>query len=73
VWRFLGTDPPDDVRVVLEWFEQKSLPTSALADRMVVRRALDGLKRKLDGMVGGWWRSSGACTTPPHGPPKWSG
>jgi integrase len=42
-------DPPGDVKEVLDWFERKSLPTSALADRMVVRRALDGLKRKLDG------------------------
>jgi site-specific recombinase XerD len=44
-------DPPDEVRRVLDWFEEKSLPTSALADLMVTRRALDSLKRKLDGTV----------------------
>jgi hypothetical protein len=42
-------DPPPEVRAVLLWFERKSLPTSALADRMTVRRALDGLTKKLDG------------------------
>jgi integrase len=42
-------DPPDDVREVLAWFEAKSLPTSDLADLVVTRRALDALKRKLDG------------------------
>ncbi|MET9408657.1 hypothetical protein ABZX90_23245 [Streptomyces sp. NPDC002935] len=31
------------------WFERKSLPTSALADRMKVRAALDALTKKLDG------------------------
>ncbi|GAB2872559.1 tyrosine-type recombinase/integrase [Streptomyces mayteni] len=40
---------PEEVLKVLNWFERKSLPTSALNDRMVVRRALDGLKRNLDG------------------------
>ncbi len=40
---------PDDVVAVLNWFERNSLPVSALNDRMVVRRALDGLKRNLDG------------------------
>ncbi|MFE1926579.1 hypothetical protein ACFW91_29000 [Streptomyces asoensis] len=33
-------DPPDEVAAVLAWFERKSLPTSALADRMQVRAAL---------------------------------
>ncbi len=47
-WR---EEPPAEVAVVLTWFEKKSLPTSALADRMVVRRALDGLTRKLDGQL----------------------
>ncbi|MEO3756012.1 site-specific integrase [Streptomyces sp. B6B3] len=41
-------ETPADVAAVLRWFERKSLPTSALADRMVVRRALDGLTRKLN-------------------------
>lgn len=34
---------------VLDWFERKSLPTSALSDRMRVRTALDALTKKLDG------------------------
>lgn len=34
---------------MLAWFERKSLPTSALADRMHVRAALDALTKKLDG------------------------
>lgn len=34
---------------MLAWFERKSLPTSALADRMQVRAALDALTKKLDG------------------------
>lgn len=42
-------EPPDDVAKVLTWFERKSLPTSALADRMQVRAALDALTKKLDG------------------------
>lgn len=42
-------DPPADVAKVLAWFELKSLPTSALADRMQVRAALDALTKKLDG------------------------
>jgi hypothetical protein len=42
-------EPPPEVEAVLTWFERKALPTSALADRMTVRRALDGLTRKLDG------------------------
>ncbi|RKN05497.1 tyrosine-type recombinase/integrase [Streptomyces radicis] len=44
-----GAEPPEDVRAVLSWFERKSLPTSALTDRVVTRRALDALKRRLDG------------------------
>lgn len=42
-------EPPAEVAKVLEWFERKSLPTSALADRMQVRAALDALTKKLDG------------------------
>ncbi|TQJ89305.1 tyrosine-type recombinase/integrase [Streptomyces sp. SLBN-31] len=42
-------DPPDEVVKVLAWFEAKSLPTSALADRMQVRAALEALTKKLDG------------------------
>lgn len=41
--------PPADVVRVLDWFERKSLPVSAVADRMRVRAALDALTRKLDG------------------------
>ncbi|MDT0434058.1 MULTISPECIES: tyrosine-type recombinase/integrase [Streptomyces] len=42
-------EPPEEVAKVLAWFERKSLPTSALADRMRVRSALDALTKKLDG------------------------
>ncbi|WP_329313731.1 hypothetical protein [Streptomyces sp. NBC_01262] len=42
-------EPPTEVAKVLAWFERKSLPTSALADRMKVRAALDALTEKLDG------------------------
>ncbi|MFI9775743.1 tyrosine-type recombinase/integrase [Streptomyces sp. NPDC051956] len=42
-------EPPADVAKVLDWFERKSLPTSALSDRMRVRTALDALTKKLDG------------------------
>ncbi|MGP3985107.1 tyrosine-type recombinase/integrase [Streptomyces sp. KR80] len=40
---------PPDVKAVLAWFERKSLSASALADRMLVRKALDALTKKLDG------------------------
>ncbi|WP_423509641.1 tyrosine-type recombinase/integrase [Streptomyces xinghaiensis] len=42
-------EPPPEFKAVLSWFERKSKPTSALADRMLVRRVLDALTRKLDG------------------------
>ncbi|MFG2500041.1 tyrosine-type recombinase/integrase [Streptomyces sp. NPDC048441] len=42
-------EPPAEVAKTLAWFERKSLPTSALADRMQVRTALDALTKKLDG------------------------
>jgi hypothetical protein len=42
-------EAPDEVESVLGWFERKSLPMSALADRLTIRRALDGLTKKLDG------------------------
>ncbi|MGW9044104.1 tyrosine-type recombinase/integrase [Streptomyces lydicus] len=42
-------EPPTEVAKVLDWFERKSLPTSALADRMHVRAALSALTKKLDG------------------------
>ncbi|WP_420035082.1 tyrosine-type recombinase/integrase [Streptomyces sp. cg28] len=42
-------EPPPEVAKTLAWFERKSLPTSALADRMKVRAALDALTKKLDG------------------------
>ncbi|GAA2994067.1 tyrosine-type recombinase/integrase [Streptomyces fulvorobeus] len=52
-WAFNMTrrteEPPADVTKVLAWFERKSLPTSALSDRMHVRAALDALTKKLDG------------------------
>ena len=42
-------EPPADIKTVLDWFERKSKPTSALADRQLVRKALDALMKKLDG------------------------
>ncbi|MCK1812720.1 site-specific integrase [Streptomyces sp. XM4011] len=42
-------DPPEELQKVLVWFERKSLPISALTDPLVTRKALDGLKRRLDG------------------------
>lgn len=41
--------PPAEVARVLDWFERKSLPISAVADRMRVRAALEALTKKLDG------------------------
>ncbi|MFF3376199.1 tyrosine-type recombinase/integrase [Streptomyces sp. NPDC002680] len=40
---------PADVAKVLDWFERKSLPTSALAERLLVRAALKAVSKKLDG------------------------
>lgn len=40
---------PPDVAKVLDWFQRKSLPVSALSDRLVVRAALNALSKKLDG------------------------
>jgi integrase len=40
---------PPDVDKVLDWFQSKSLPVSALSDRLVVRAALNALSKKLDG------------------------
>lgn len=42
-------EPPEEVARVLDWFERKSLPTSALSDRMHVRAALTALTKRLDG------------------------
>ncbi|MFG3018047.1 tyrosine-type recombinase/integrase [Streptomyces sp. NPDC048254] len=42
-------DTPADVVKVLNWFERKSLPMSALSDRLTVRAALNALSKKLDG------------------------
>ncbi|MFD3946826.1 tyrosine-type recombinase/integrase [Streptomyces sp. NPDC058579] len=42
-------EPPVDVAEALAWVERKSVPTSALSDRMVVRKALDACARRLDG------------------------
>jgi integrase len=43
------TEPSPEVAKILAWFERKSVPTSALTDRMRVRAALDALTKKLDG------------------------
>ncbi|MEU0455610.1 hypothetical protein ABZ322_21880 [Streptomyces sp. NPDC006129] len=40
---------PPDVAKVIDWFKRKSLPVSALSDRLVVRGALTALTKKLDG------------------------
>ncbi|BFO14420.1 site-specific integrase [Streptomyces sp. KM77-8] len=42
-------ETPTDVAKILDWFERKSLPMSALSDRLVVRGALAALSKKLDG------------------------
>ncbi|MCX4665124.1 tyrosine-type recombinase/integrase [Streptomyces sp. NBC_01381] len=42
-------EPPPEVAKVLAWFERKSLPASALSDRLVARAALDAASKKLDG------------------------
>lgn len=42
-------DAPADVGKVLDWFKRKSLPMSALSDRLVVRSALSALSKRLDG------------------------
>ncbi len=44
-----GEEPPAEVAKVLAWFERKSLPASALSDRLTVRAALDAASKKLDG------------------------
>ncbi|MGW4704103.1 tyrosine-type recombinase/integrase [Streptomyces sp. NPDC004285] len=42
-------ETPEDVATLLAWVERKSVPTSQLSDRMLVRRALDACSRRLDG------------------------
>ncbi|MER5298960.1 site-specific integrase [Streptomyces lasiicapitis] len=42
-------EPPAEVAKVLAWFERKSLPASALSDRLTARAALDAASKKLDG------------------------
>lgn len=42
-------EPPADVTKVLDWFERKSLATSALSDLVLVRSSLRAISRKLDG------------------------
>lgn len=42
-------EPPTDVGAVLAWFERKSVPTSALGQRMLVRKALDACAKRMDG------------------------
>ncbi|WP_030234049.1 tyrosine-type recombinase/integrase [Streptomyces sp. NRRL S-455] len=44
-----NAEVPPDVAKVLDWFQRKSLPVSALSDRLVVRAALNALSKKLDG------------------------
>ncbi|WP_455361638.1 hypothetical protein [Streptomyces sp. SYSU K21746] len=34
-------EPPADVKAILVWVERKSVPTSALSDRVLARKALD--------------------------------
>ncbi|MDI5971895.1 tyrosine-type recombinase/integrase [Streptomyces sp. SL13] len=40
---------PDDVARTLAWFTRKSVPVSALSERLLVRAALNALAKKLDG------------------------
>ncbi|MGW1322015.1 tyrosine-type recombinase/integrase [Streptomyces antibioticus] len=42
-------EAPADVAKVLDWFGRKSLPMSALSDRLAVKAALSALSKKLDG------------------------
>ncbi|PWI44666.1 site-specific integrase [Streptomyces sp. ICBB 8177] len=42
-------ETPADAAKVLDWFKKKSLPMSALSDRLVIRSALSALSKKLDG------------------------
>ncbi|MFD4117074.1 tyrosine-type recombinase/integrase [Streptomyces niveus] len=42
-------EPPADVKAVLAWFERKSVSTSALGQRMLVRKALDACAKRMDG------------------------
>ncbi|WP_031009292.1 tyrosine-type recombinase/integrase [Streptomyces sp. NRRL F-5727] len=42
-------ETPADIAALLAWVERKSVPTSQLSDRMLVRRALDACARRLDG------------------------
>ncbi|SED00670.1 tyrosine-type recombinase/integrase [Streptomyces sp. PAN_FS17] len=42
-------EAPADVVKVLDWFRRKSLPMSALSDRLAVKAALSALSKKLDG------------------------
>ncbi|MGW2043732.1 tyrosine-type recombinase/integrase [Streptomyces sp. NPDC001858] len=42
-------ETPPDVAKVLDWFKRKSLPMSALSDRLTMRAALTALSKKLDG------------------------
>ncbi|MGW4168961.1 tyrosine-type recombinase/integrase [Streptomyces chartreusis] len=42
-------EAPADVDKVLDWFRRKSLPMSALSDRLAVKAALSALSKKLDG------------------------
>ncbi|MEY9845779.1 integrase [Streptacidiphilus sp. BW17] len=44
-----GTEAPEDVQRTLAWFERKSLPITALSDRLTTRHALDALTKRLDG------------------------
>ncbi|MGW2821818.1 tyrosine-type recombinase/integrase [Streptomyces sp. NPDC001443] len=44
-----GEELPADVAKVLDWFQRKSLPTSALSERLLVRAALNAISKKLDG------------------------
>ncbi|OEV04014.1 integrase [Streptomyces nanshensis] len=44
-----GEEQPPEVKAVLDWFDRKSKPVSALADRMLVRKTLDALTLKMDG------------------------
>lgn len=42
-------EPPPDVKEILAWFDRKSLPVSALSEKMLVRRALNACTKRMDG------------------------
>jgi hypothetical protein len=52
-WAFVpdrGDEMPPEVRAALAWLRRRSLPITALQDDKILRRVLDALAQKLDGI-----------------------